>query len=238
MLSLVLAVRKSILPGITPAVIPALVVNGSFSLATSDFYAGIGKHMGKSQVVIGTADRTAVTVSVSDHTHSQVCISWTLTWQPAEVSQYKSERQSVDDANRIPMSFYNRLAEMGPLAEPFQSVLNLNSAQQTAKYNWLMRSIRIPQSGLLHSAEKFIVMIGDAVHAMPIVAGEGASHALLDGVQLGKALGNAVDSAPSGAIQKFYDAQHGRWETGTSYSERCFSGLHKPSQQWMSLVNR
>lgn len=237
MLSLVLAVRKSRLPGITPTVIPALAVNGSCSLATSDFHAGIGKHMGKSQVVIGTADRTAVTVSVSDHTPSEVRISWTLTWQPAEVNQYKSERHCTDDAKKIPLSFYSRLAEMGSLAEPFQSVLNLDSAKQTAKYNWLMRSVRIPQNDLLRTAEKSIVMIGDAAHAMPIVAGEGASHALLDGVQLGEALGNAVNSAPSQAVQRFYDAQQGRWETGTVFSEQCFSGLHKPSQQWMSLVN-
>lgn len=237
MLSLLLAVRTSMLPGIKPAVIPALAVNGKFSLTTSDFHAGIGKHMAKSQVVIGTADRTAVTVSVSDHTHSDVRISWTLTWQPAEVNQHKSERQSIDDPNRIPLSFYNRLAEMGPLAEPFESVLNLDSAQQTAKYNWLMRSVRIPQNDLLQTAEKSIVMIGDAAHAMPIVAGDGASHALLDGILLGKALGNAVNSAPSRAVQRFYDAQHGRWEAGTVYSEQCFSALHKPSQQWMSLLN-
>ena len=217
---------------------PALAVNGSFSLATCDFRAGMGKHMGKSQVIIGAAGTTAVTISVSDHTESDVRISWTLTWQPAEGDQYESERQSVDDANKIPMSFYKRLAEIGPLAEPFQSVLNLETAQQTAKYNWLMRSVRVPKMDFLRTAEKRIVMIGDAAHAMPIVAGEGASHALLDGLQLGKALGDAVNIPPSQIIRDFYDAQHDRWKTGTVRSEQCFSGLHKPytSQQWLSLT--
>ena len=229
------AVRRSMLPGVTPAVIPALAVNGSISLSTCDFHAGIGKHMGTSQVIIGAADRTAVTISISDHTESEVRISWTLTWQPAEANQYKSERHSIDDANKIPLSFYSKLAEIRPLAEPFQSVLNHETAQHTAKYNWLMRSVRVPKMDLLHTAEKGTVMIGDAAHAMPIVAGEGASHALLDGLQLGKALGNAVNSPPSRVAHDFYDAQHDRWQTGTAHSEQCFSGLHTPSQQWLSL---
>ena len=228
--------RGSVLPGITPAVIPALAINGSFSLATCDFHAGIGKHMGKSQVIIGAADSTAVTLAVSDHTESDVRLSWTLTWQPAEPDQYKSARQSTDDANKIPLSFFERLAELGPLAEPFQSVLNRETAQHTAKYNWLMRSVWVPLTDVLHTAEKRIVMIGDAAHAMPIVAGEGASHALLDGLQLGKALGNAVNSSPSQVVHDFYDAQHDRWETGIVHSEHCFSGLHKPSQQWLPLA--
>lgn len=238
LLLLLRAVRGSVLPGVIPVVIPALAVNGSFSLATCDFHAGIGKHMGKSQVIIGAADTTAVTISVSDHTENDVRISWTLTWQPADADQYENERQSIDDANKIPLSFYKRLAEIGPLAEPFQSVLNLETAQHSAKYNWLMRSVRVPKMDLLRTAEKHIVMVGDAAHAMPIVAGEGASHALLDGLQLGKALGNAVNIPRSQVIHNFYDTQHDRWETGIVHSEQCFSGLHKPSapHQWLSLT--
>ena len=191
--------------------------------------------MRKSQVIIGAADRTAVTISVSDHTESDVRISWTLTWQPTEADQFESARQSIDDAHKVSLSFYKKLAEIGPLAEPFQSVLNLENAQHTAKYNWLMRSLLVPWMDLLHTAKKRVVMIGDAAHAMPIVAGEGASHALLDGLQLGKALGNAV-APPGQVVHDFYDAQHDRWQTGIVHSEQCFSGLHKSSQQWLSLV--
>ena len=194
--------------------------------------------MGNSQVIIGAADRTAVRMSVSDHTNTEVTVSWTFTWQPAEADQYQSDRQSIDDANKIPLSFYTRLAQIGPLAEPFQSVLKFDVARQTAKYNWLMRSVRVPKADLLQTVEKRIVMIGDAAHAMPIVAGEGASHALLDGLQLGKALANAVNSQPLQAIHDFYDTQHGRWETGVVHSEQCFSGLHKSTCQWLSLAKR
>lgn len=231
---MLLAVRESVLPGITPAIIPALTVNGSLSLAQSDFLAGIGKHMRHSQVIVGSDDRTTVTIAVSNHTESEVRISWTFTWCPAESNQYKSDRHSVHDANKIPSSFYDRLAKIGPLAEPFQSVLS--HAQQTAKYSWLMRSVRVPKVDLMETAEKSIVLVGDAAHAMPIVAGQGANHALLDGVQLGKALGNAVDSHLYQAVLGFYDTQHDRWETGVVRSEQSFLGLHDPVNQWLPLA--
>lgn len=192
--------------------------------------------MGHSQVIVGTADRTAVTLSVSDHTESEVRISWTLTWCPTQADQYESDRQSIHDANKIPLSFYDRLAQIGPLAEPFQSVLNLDLARRTAKCSWLMRSVRVPKVDLMRTAQKGIVFVGDAAHAMPIVAGEGANHALLDGIQLGQALGKAVDSRLFQAVQGFYDAQHDRWETGVLQSEQSFFGLHNPTRQGLSLA--
>lgn len=231
-----LAVREGTLPGITPSIIPALTVNGSLSLAQSDFLAGIRKHMHHSQVIVGSDDRTTVTIAVSSHTESEVRISWTLTWCPAKSNQYKSDRQSIHDANKIPFSFYDRLAKIGPLAEPFQSVLNHDIARQTAKYNWLMRSVRVPKVDLMQTAEKGIVLVGDAAHAMPIIAGQGANHALLDGFQLGKALGNAVDGHLYQAVHSFYEAQHDRWETGVVRSEQSFFGLHDPVNQWLPLV--
>lgn len=191
--------------------------------------------MGDSQVIVGTADRSAVTISVSNHTESNVQISWTFTWQPTEPQQYKSDRQSIGDASKIPSSFYDRLQEIGPLAEPFQSILTLDKARETAKYNWLMRTVQVPVRDLLQTAKKGIVLIGDAAHAMPIVAGEGANHALLDGVQLGEALANSPASLTQ-AVQDFYEAQHERWGDGVVHSVQCFSDLHNPKKQRLPLT--
>ena len=227
--------RKCILPEVNPALIPAMAINGSVNLLRSEFLAGIGKHMGDSQVIVGAADKSAVTISVSNHTESDVHLSWTFTWQPAEPNQYKSDRQSIDDASKIPSSFYDRLEEIGPLAEPFQSILTLDMARQTAKYNWLMRTVQVPLTNLLQAANKGIVMIGDAAHAMPIVAGEGANHALLDGVQLGDVLASSPASMTQ-AVQDVYEAQYERWEAGVARSTQCFSDLHNPTKQWLPLT--
>ena len=226
------AVRKSTLPDVDPTIIPALAVNGSLTLARSDFLAGIGKYMGDSQVMVGSSNRTAVTISVSEHTERAVRISWTFTWQPADALDFKSERESIHDAKTIPQSFYNRLQELGPLTEPFQSVLDLDTARRTARYSWLMRSMQVSEADLQQTAEQGIALIGDAAHAMPIVAGQGANHAMLDGVQLGLALAH---NQTSQAVHDFVQAQYGRWQSGISLSNQHFSELHEHSGQKQSL---
>ncbi len=214
-----------------------MAINGRVSLAKSDFDAGIGKHMQDSQVIAGVADRTALSMSVSNQTDSEVLISWTFTWQPEAADDYVTDRHSIDDAHTIPQTFFDRLAKLGHLAEPFQSVLSPNNARQTAMYNWLMRSIQIPKHELIKSADNGIALIGDAAHAMPIVAGEGGNHALLDGMQLGEALALAQPGTDSlvHQVQTFYQAQHARWETGVLSSQERFFELHKPIEQWRSL---
>lgn len=229
------AVRKAMLPGLTPIVTPAMAINGSMSLTRSQFLAGIGKYMSGSQTMLGVADRTALHLAVSNHTHSNVLVSWTFTWQPKADDHYITNRKSIDDARQIPQSFFDRLAELGPLAEPFNFVLNPEAAQQSAKYNWLMRSIEIPQSELSKSAAGGIALIGDAAHAMPIVAGQGGNHALLDGVQLGEILASSQPKSSERKIRQFYESQSERWMGGVLSSHKRFADLHKPMQQWHSL---
>ena len=227
------AVREGLLPGLAPAVLPAMAINGKMCMARSAFDIGIGKQMGNLQVIVGVADRTALTVSISECTARQVDISWTFTWQPGAADHYKTDRQSTSDAHEIPPAFFDRLARLGPLAEPFQSVFVPDNVQQTAKYNWLMRSVQVPSHELLKSADTGAAIIGDAAHAMPIVAGEGANHALLDGMQLGDAL--ALSNSYSKGIRLFYEAQTRRWESAVSSSQRRFSDLHRPMGYWRSL---
>ncbi|KAA6424607.1 MAG: FAD binding domain-containing, partial [Trebouxia sp. A1-2] len=177
-------VRKGLLPAVMPSVMPVMAINGRVSLPRESFLAEVAKYMNGSQTMLGAADRTAVHLAVSNHTDSNVLLSWTFTWQP-EASDHKvSRRKSVDDACKIPEDFFDRLSELGPLAEPFRSILTPDAARRSAKYNWLIRSVQIPCSELLDSVDSGIVLVGDAAHAMPIVAGDGGNHALLDGMQL------------------------------------------------------
>ncbi len=187
--------------------------------------------------MLGAADRTAVHLAVSNHTDSNVLLSWTFTWQPEAGSHDLLSRKSVDDASKIPEDFFNRLSELGPLAEPFRSILSPDAARRNAKYNWLIRSVQIPCSELLDSVDSSIALIGDAAHAMPIVAGEGGNHALLDGMQLGEILARSNTETSKQKVRTFYDSQCRRWEDGNVSSQHHFSDLHKPMSQWRMLSN-
>ncbi len=187
--------------------------------------------------MLGAADRTALHLAVSNHTDSNVLLSWTFTWQPEAGGHDVSSRKSVDDACNIPEGFFKRLSELGPLVEPFRSILSPDAARRSAKYNWLIRSVQIPCSELQDSVDSGIVLIGDAAHAMPIVAGEGGNHALLDGMQLGEILARSNTETIEQKVRTFYDSQCRRWEDGNVTSQHRFSDLHKPISQWRMLSN-
>ena len=215
------------MPHVTPEVIPALAVNGSLSMSQTEFDATLGGSMRESQVMIGLANRhqAAVTISINDHSQDGVDISWTFSQKPKEGEIYKTDRQSIDDARKIPQQFFDRLLSLGSLAEPFKTILSPDMAHQTAKYNWLMRYVHIPFSELLKSASNRTALIGDAAHAMPIVGGEGANHALLDGIELGEAI--AACRSPRAAVEHFYQHQRDRLERGVDRSRNEFFGLHE-----------
>ena len=224
--------RRSILPHVTPVVIPALAVNGGLSLSQTEFNATLGNFMGESQVMIGFGHQTAVTISINNHSQDGVHISWTFTWQPKEGESYETDRQCVDDARKVPQQFFDRLQLLGPLAESFKTILSPDTAHRTAKYNWLMRHVHVPLSELLQSASNRTALIGDAAHAMPIVGGEGANHALLDGIELGEAI--AAHRNPCEAVEHFYQQQHDRWAHGVEHSIKQFSSLHRPIEKWQT----
>ncbi|KAL0031237.1 hypothetical protein WJX77_010786 [Trebouxia sp. C0004] len=230
-------VRKGLLPAVTPTVMPAMAINGRVSLARSHFLAEVAKYMNGSQTMLGAADRTAVHLAVSNHTDSNVLLSWTFTWQPEVLVRDHdvSSRKSVNDACKIPEDFFDRLSELGPLAEPFRSIMTPDAARRSAKYNWLIRSVQIPYSELQDSAGSGIVLTGDAAHAMPIVAGEGGNHALLDGMQLGEILALSNTETVEKKLRTFYSSQFRRWKDGTVSSQHQFSDLHKPMSQWHRL---
>jgi len=222
---------------VSPTVIPAMAINGRVSLARSHFLAEVAEYMNGSQTMLGAADRTALHLAVSNHTDSNVLLSWTFTWQPEAGGHDVSSRKSVDDACNIPEGFFKRLSELGPLVEPFRSILSPDAARRSAKYNWLIRSVQIPCSELQDSVDSGIVLIGDAAHAMPIVAGEGGNHALLDGMQLGEILARSNTETIEQKVRTFYDSQCRRWEDGNVTSQHRFSDLHKPISQWRMLSN-
>lgn len=69
-----------------------------------------------------------------------------------------------------------------------------------------------------------ILLLGDAVHAMPILGGEGANMAIKDGVDLAEHL---TEHGLSG-INDFYDQRNQICRQAVEVSEKRLSDMHSP----------
>jgi hypothetical protein len=88
--------------------------------------------------------------------------------------------------------------------------------------SWLMRTVEVKLEELQELAKKEVFFMGDAVHAEPIIGGEGANAAIRDGVSLAECIStNGTEGIPA-----WYDAQYSGWEASIRKSEKAIAEIH------------
>lgn len=188
-----------------------------------------------SNATIAMGEMCIIGFQIGKITHEDVKYSWMYSRAGFHGN---SGRESLNPSSASTDEMIAVVDEIRPtLAGPFQRLLAADRIRNDDLYHWPMRSLRVPQQLLNRSIDSNVVFIGDAVHAMPIFAGEGGNHGLLDGVQLAECLRVGVQhNHLKESIQQFYDDAYGRWEKGVDASEKRLSDLHQPIEVWRKLA--
>lgn len=140
-----------------------------------------------------------------------------------EDALYRPHR-SKDEAQTTPQALFSELAALqSTLPEPFRSVFDPEAVEKDRLLNWLQRSLHLdPLSSepLLKAAGEGIVLMGDAVHAEPILGGQGANEAILDAMELAEVI------ARDGKLREFYERRAGEWQRSVKQSEEKIAQMH------------
>lgn len=88
--------------------------------------------------------------------------------------------------------------------------------------HWLMRTVLLNRQELHALAKNGIFFLGDTVHAEPILGGEGANNAIIDGI----GLANCIYTSNSSSILSWYESRYPVWERSIRNSENAISGMH------------
>lgn len=78
--------------------------------------------------------------------------------------------------------------------------------------------------------------MGDAIHAQPIVGGNGANAAILDALALAEAISSeekrgweGIEGNVKKGVSKWYDERYPEWEQGAVESQKAIARMHEVS---------
>lgn len=101
-------------------------------------------------------------------------------------------------------------------------MFDAESVRNDRVLHWLMRSVMPVPEEAQRLAGHGVVLIGDAVHAMPILMGEGANMAIKDGINLTE----HIASKGFGDMRSFSASNYDMWKQAVHESEERLNKIH------------
>lgn len=215
--------RKSLLPNAQLNILPFVALNGKRRLSADAFEHLYSSAMQESNMIeTQTPSGAILQISVNDVLQDTVSISWVYSRaaQPAHDPLFKPDRP-LSSATAIPDDFFHEIASLGPLQQPFADVFDADKLKSDRILSWLMRTVEpISLSDLEELAKKRVFLIGDAVHAQPILGGHGANAAISDALDLSSHIEN------DDRLMGWYSSKHAVWGEGVDTSKKSISDMH------------
>lgn len=217
------SIRKTISPATEIKVLPYAVYNGKRRISEKEFEAVYASYFTNTNVIERRASRTLLQISLNDRTDSEVSISYTYSRPGRNDDPVFNPDRPNSGAKTIPEGLFQEVATLSDLEGPFKEVFNPEKMQQDRMLNWLMRSVSVDINDLTAAARQGVIMIGDAVHATPILGGNGANAAITDGIELAE----FVAEHGTSDLDKFYEGRLQRWQEDIKESERRLAKMHE-----------
>ncbi|MCJ1264223.1 hypothetical protein MMC22_004094 [Lobaria immixta] len=218
-------VRKQLAPGIALRILPYVVFNGKRRMAIGKYQETISKYMQGCTVIESRHDNVLLVISINEHTATLIDVSYTYS-RPARQSDplHKPDR-AISRATDIPEEFYAEIAALKDLTEPFREIFDSREIRKDGRVlHWLMRTVIGSPADIDGLTDRGVLLIGDAIHVMPILGGEGANTAIKDGVDLAEhiALHGPRD------IKTFPATRYDAWRKAVEESEKSLMEMHSP----------
>jgi len=215
--------RKSLSPNTPLEVLPFVAFNGKRRVKKALWDSVYAPHMQDSTMIELKRGEVVMNIQVNEQMGDLVSISWVYSRRAHNTSDplYRPNRP-VSGATDIPDEFYEEIGALEDLKQPFREVFDKEKLQMERVLSWLMRTVEVELKELQELAKKGVFFMGDAVHAEPIIGGEGANAAIRDGVSLAECIStNGAEGIPA-----WYDAQYPGWEASIRKSEKAIAEIH------------
>jgi 2-polyprenyl-6-methoxyphenol hydroxylase-like FAD-dependent oxidoreductase len=226
------SLRKSLLPEDQTklTILHFVVFNGKRRIDRAVFEKNVAPHMHESTVITYRNNDTRLALSIDEHNKSdKVSLSWTYS-RPSRGARdvlHKPNRET-SEATIIPDELFDELSRFAQteLSQPFAELFQPDTLRKDRILHWLMRSTCVSEEALKTWTKRSVVFIGDAVHAQPIVGGNGANDALNDGVGLAEWITEG-EADGGGWVEGRYES----WVHGVRRANERIEEMHRFSGQ-------
>ena len=215
-------IRKSLAPEIELKVLPFVVFNGKRQFTRSEYQEMFESKLGARTVVHERHGDIVLEISINEYTPKHVDVSYTYSRPARDDDPLHRPDRAIPGATDIPEEFYSELEDLKDLKQPFNTVFEATKVRKDRVLHWLMRSTLGGPAEVDHLAKQGVLLVGDAVHAMPILGGEGANNAMKDGVDLAR---HIVENGTR-SLQNFADSRYQSWKSGVKESEQRLAEMH------------
>lgn len=209
--------RQCLLPETTLNVLPIVAYNGRRRRVERAVFDSVYAPSMKGSNVLETRLKdTVLNISLNELGGDSVDLSWTYS-RPARPGGDPLHRpdRSNGEATSIPDDFYAEISALPGLGPPFEDAFDAGKMRRDRGLHWLLRTGLVNLPDLQALAQRGTFLIGDAVHAEPIIGGEGASAAMVDAL----GLADCIASSGVAGVSAWYEKQFSLWESGVKESE-------------------
>jgi len=229
-------VRKLLVPSAAVAVeiLPYAVFNGKYKVdGGQTFSREYGSALTREANLVSTTqnNKCALSVSINESNTDQVYVNWTFS-RPALCNKHDPlhrPSRSLQDAKQIPEELFNEVRALSGLQPPFSAVFDPERMRNDRILHWLMRTTAVPLRDLQTLFnDSGVCLMGDAVHAEPILGGNGANAAIVDGVTLAEAIAGRANGS---GVETWYTERYGVWKRGVEESVRAIRDMHHAETQ-------
>ncbi|EUC29314.1 hypothetical protein COCCADRAFT_40308 [Bipolaris zeicola 26-R-13] len=220
------SIRRLLLPSAQPSVLPYTVFNGKKKLDRETFDKLYAPAMREANVIEAKHDDVVLNISVNEKKAEEVSISWIYSrGVRSDSDPLHQPNRSKEDAKKIPEQLFEEAQTLNGLQPPFSEVFDAQKMRSDRILHWLMRTLLPPLSDIQRLSEDTgVCFIGEAVHAEPIVGGNGANAAILDALSLAEQIANG-DRA---GISNWYKEMYPVWTKGVERSRESIANVHRP----------
>ncbi|KAL8793815.1 MAG: hypothetical protein Q9195_003645 [Heterodermia aff. obscurata] len=165
-------------------------------------------------------------ISINEFSVRYVDLSYTYSRPVHEDDQLHKPDRPIPGATDIPEEFYTELNQLETLPSPYNTIFDSAKVRRDRVLHWLMRTTLGTREQIKSLTDRGVLLIGDAIHATPILGGEGANMALKDGVDLAE----HIVRHGTKSLLDFSNEKYQTWQKGVEESEKRITEMHDPTK--------